>query len=317
MKNKVKLMVGILGFAIFILGAYLLYGSLQNKMSSDNMIIENNEGSIHSDDGQGEQETINAINFTVTDKDGNKVNLSDFFGKPIVLNFWASWCPPCKKEMPDFNEVYQEFNEKVIFLMINVTDGQRETVEKAKQYVEDMGYSFPVYFDTEDDASYNYGITSIPTTIFIDEKGDIVAGSQGAISKETLLKGIELISSQENKTSMLENANLEEVEPIYSKISAEEAYEFMKSDSEAKDVVVLDVRTQQEFEDSHIPDAILIPDYEIEEAVEEKIKDKESIVLVYCRSGRRSENAAKELIKLGYNQVYDFGGIIDWPYETT
>ena len=133
-----------------------------------------------------------------------------------------------------------------------------------------------------------------------------------------LILGIKLIATDENEVTNSKNSITEEVEPVYSKISAEEAYEFMKNDDgETNHTVVLDVRTEQEFQDSHIPGAILIPDYEIEETVEQIIEDKETIVLVYCRSGRRSEIAAKDMVKLGYNQVHDFGGIIDWPYETT
>lgn len=138
-------------------------------------------------------------------------------------------------------------------------------------------------------AYFFYGNLSKMAT---DKKGNLVAVFQEAIDSE--------------------NSIVEEVEPVYLKLSVEEAYELMKSDG----TVVLDVRTQQEFEESYIPGAILIPDYEIKETVEQIIKDKETIVLVYCRSGRRSELAAKDMVELGYSQVYDFGGIIDWPYET-
>ena len=86
-------------------------------------------------------------------------------------------------------------------------------------------------------------------------------------------------------------------------------------DSESN-YVILDVRTEEEFNEAHIEGAVLIPDYEIGTKAESILNDKEQLILVYCRSGRRSKNAAKELATLGYKNVKEFGGIIDWPYKT-
>ncbi len=83
-----------------------------------------------------------------------------------------------------------------------------------------------------------------------------------------------------------------------------------------KDYVILDVRTQEEFDEKHIPGAVLIPDYEITKKAEKILTDKGQLILVYCRSGRRSKLASEELLKLGYTNIKEFGGIIDWPYET-
>lgn len=95
----------------------------------------------------------------------------------------------------------------------------------------------------------------------------------------------------------------------YHKITASEAKQMM-----ADTVTILDVRTESEFDQGHISGAILIPDYDILEKAESKLTDKNATILVYCRSGNRSETASKNLIKLGYTNVYDFGGIIDWEY---
>ena len=97
----------------------------------------------------------------------------------------------------------------------------------------------------------------------------------------------------------------------YHKISAEEAYEMMASQA----VVVVDVRTREEYDGGHIENAVLVPNESIGSEMPEALPDKEATLLVYCRSGRRSKQAAEKLLKLGYQNVYDFGGVIDWPYE--
>ena len=97
----------------------------------------------------------------------------------------------------------------------------------------------------------------------------------------------------------------------YIKITPEQAKEIMDTED---DIVILDVRTQEEFDTGHIEDAVLIPNTEIRDKAEDILKDKDQTILVYCRSGNRSQMAAAELISMGYTKVYDFGGIIDWPY---
>ena len=99
----------------------------------------------------------------------------------------------------------------------------------------------------------------------------------------------------------------------YRQITMDEAVVMMEEET---GYVILDVRTQEEFDEAHIDGAILIPDYEINAKAESILKDKNQLILVYCRSGRRSKKAASELVSLGYTNVKEFGGIIDWPYET-
>lgn len=99
----------------------------------------------------------------------------------------------------------------------------------------------------------------------------------------------------------------------YKQITPEEAKTLM---DKQEDYILLDVRSQEEFDEGHIEGAIVIPDTEIADRAEAELTDKESAILVYCRSGRRSKLAAQSLADLGYTKIYEFGGIIDWPYET-
>lgn len=142
-----------------------------------------------------------APDFTVYDADGNEVSLSDFAGEPVVINFWTSWCPPCKAELPDFEKLYQETaasgdgaaadgGAAVRFLMVNLTDGQRETKEIADAFIAENGYTFPVLYDIDGSGYYAYGLTSIPQTFFVDAAGNIADYRIGMIDEQTLRDGI-------------------------------------------------------------------------------------------------------------------------------
>ena len=193
-------MILVLVFVLILGGAGILYKQLGQKLAPNLLATqtpqetESTEASTPTTQ-ENESEKILAPDFTVYDLDGNEVHLSDFIGKSVVLNFWASWCSPCKMEMPDFNEKYLEIGEEVQFLIINMTDGSRETVETASAFIAEQGYSFPVFYDTDQDAAATYGVYSLPTTYFIDEEGNAIAQATGAIDEETLQQGIDMIIS--------------------------------------------------------------------------------------------------------------------------
>ena len=140
-----------------------------------------------------EPEPVPAPDFTVQDWDGNEVQLSDYFGKPIVLNFWAHWCGPCESEMPEFNGVWEELGGEVTFLMVHVGPD----VEDGKAKVTENEYTFPVLFDNESAAANFYGIGAYPTSIFINAEGHIKAYYIGMMDRDLLQRGIDMIYQTE------------------------------------------------------------------------------------------------------------------------
>jgi thiol-disulfide isomerase/thioredoxin len=182
MKQSVKWILLIVLLVVLILAAFFGYRYLTSRYDA-----------ADASENADESEIIAAPDFTVTDADGNEVHLSDYLGKPVVVNFWATWCGPCQSEFPAFANAYETYGEDVTFMMVNLTDGYRDTVSSAQAFVTENGYDFPVYFDTKYDASYVYNVSSIPLTVLIDADGNIYKAHIGAMSEKTLNEYIDAL----------------------------------------------------------------------------------------------------------------------------
>lgn len=142
-----------------------------------------NESAVTEDDSSTDESTAPAkapaLDFKLKDLNGKEVSLSDYKGKKVFLNFWASWCPPCKAEMPDIEKLYMETKDSdLVILAVNVG----EVKSKVSSFLNDNKYSFPVLLDSDQKITNQYNISGIPTSFFIDEEGNIVSSISGGMS---------------------------------------------------------------------------------------------------------------------------------------
>lgn len=182
MKKTILLVIAL---AIVLGAAYFAYGYLSENNKPDTEIQATTDS-----------ERRAAIDFRMADGSGNEVKLSDFYGRPIVLNFWTSWCVPCKSEMTVLDKLNRQMNASVQFLMVNVTDGKRETLASAKKFIQGNGYGFPVYYDNKKEGVAAYNLTAIPVTIIIDREGKIVKKIYGEIDEDALTGYLENLTGR-------------------------------------------------------------------------------------------------------------------------
>jgi cytochrome c-type biogenesis protein len=148
------------------------------------------------DTNDGNDKIIPAFDFTLTDQYGNEHTLSDYKGKVVFINFWATWCPPCKKELPDIEKLYQEYNlnqDEVIFLGItnpsssDYPNNSDVSIKEIKSFIADNGYTFPTLFDETGDILKQYNISAFPTTFMIDKEGNIFGYVPGMMTKDIMV----------------------------------------------------------------------------------------------------------------------------------
>ncbi|TDX53307.1 TlpA family protein disulfide reductase [Orenia marismortui] len=179
---------------IVVISGVIFYNN--NKQGDDKLIIKEDkfikeDQFKQKDDNLSKQEKESnyglgignyAPEFSLYDLTGEEVSLSDFRGKYIMLNFWASWCPPCRKEMPDLDQFHQENKDEFVVLGVNIGE-DKETVKK---FINDGGYKYPILLDQSRQLSFVYRASVIPTSYFIDQAGKIQYIKRGLVSKSEL-----------------------------------------------------------------------------------------------------------------------------------
>lgn len=136
---------------------------------------------------------------TFEDVDGNTVSLAELKGKPVLITFWASWCPPCREELPYFDTAFQEYGDQLEFVVLNATGSQpSEDIETAKAFIEEFGMSAPVYYDTKRLSQAMFGVTLLPSTMFINSDGYVFEGYRGEMSEALLHDKIKALLAAEN-----------------------------------------------------------------------------------------------------------------------
>lgn len=206
-KNHMKVVqytVKIGGILMIFMGVLMLTGKLSVASASlsgtgqegnvaeqaEEESAEDAEEADHTDGSEGEKLTP-AVGFNLTDQYGNTHTLSQYKGKTIFLNFWGTWCPPCRAEMPDIQKLYEEFDQEgedalVILGVAAPNLGKEKSEDGIKTFLEENGYTYPVLMDTEAELFQTYGITSFPTTIMIDRDGNLFGYATGQLNEETM-----------------------------------------------------------------------------------------------------------------------------------
>lgn len=180
------------GILMIFMGILMLTGKM-NAVSGALSSTETQEEATETEPEEEEEaaeevKTIPAIDFTLKDQYGNTHTLSDYKGKTVFLNFWATWCSPCRAEMPDIQKLYEEFQqEDVVILGVAAPGlGREKSEEGIKGFLEENGYTYPVVMDTDAEAFQAYGINSFPTTFMIDKDGNVFGYIPGQLSEETM-----------------------------------------------------------------------------------------------------------------------------------
>ncbi|MFL0166213.1 TlpA family protein disulfide reductase [Candidatus Clostridium helianthi] len=179
---KKALIAAIVAVALIVFSVYTMYNSESPNSKTDSSI------SITSDKNNASNQTIEvtpnniktkAIDFNLKDLNGNELSLSDLKGKKVFLNFWATWCPPCKAEMPEIEKLYQETKDSDL-VIVSVEIG--EPLNTVKSFIDSNKYNFKVLIDPDQSVATKYNITSIPTSYFIDKDGNIVSKHVGGMN---------------------------------------------------------------------------------------------------------------------------------------
>lgn len=192
MKKYKNLAILLIGLMLIIFSFFIL----NHKMTKhkDKTVTSNSVSSSYLNKESVRQELIDA---TLKKSDGTEVHLQELNDKPIFIVEWASWCPHCQKELPVIENLYQKYKDKIHFVMVNATDGQKETSESAKLYIETKKFTFPYYLDEKLSFAKQMNITEVPTMLFSTKSGQVLKTVKEEISQTDLEKELlSLISHQ-------------------------------------------------------------------------------------------------------------------------
>ena len=206
LKTKMDIIKNIGGTVLIVAGMIMVfnvfdgvraqfYGSDKAQVKSEENIGEK-ENTEEEESNTEEDNRIKSIDFTLYDQYGKEHKLSDYEGKTVFLNFWATWCPPCRSEMPHIEEIYKEYglnkDDVIILGVASPKLGKETSEEEVKQFLTENKYTFPTVFDVAGEVVYQYGISSYPSTFIIDKEGYVTQYVPGAMDKDTMKYLIEL-----------------------------------------------------------------------------------------------------------------------------
>ena len=181
----IVLVVGLVGYAIY---DYINHQDTTDEIVSSEETVtsqdENSGGGVEESDEVGVEKGKMAPDFELETLDGEKKKLSDLRGERVMVNFWATWCPPCRAEIPDLQKFHE--NEDITILAVNLTETEQD-MDKVEEFVDDFGMTFPILLDTETEVADTYKIQPIPSSFMVDSTGRIQFVALGAMHYDMMV----------------------------------------------------------------------------------------------------------------------------------
>jgi len=185
--NRRGVVIALAILVAVLVGAWFAYGTLAGQAEPGDAAAA--QATASSDENLPHLEDYDAQVLSALGDSTSLVKIAD--GKPLVINFWATWCPYCIQEMDDFQVIYDDYGDWVNFAFVDATDGVRETIEDARAWIEERDYTLPFYFDTRYEATGGFGVQAFPTTVVVAANGDILTISAGRIDPDLMRSALD------------------------------------------------------------------------------------------------------------------------------